>query len=356
MKFLVDLSVEADALMFKRLISKLKERGHEVILTARSIVEANKLQEYIGLKPHVFGEYSGTLEGKLIASSQRIYEMAKLVQKTNGKLDGVVSNTGIEACRLGFGLNTQVHTFHDHPNKEAMAQMKLTIPISTYVYAPWVIPKNNYTQFGLEDWQIVSYKGFLSTAWMPYETLDSKIVIDLKLDEDRPIIVFRHSEMKAAYLFGKHDITIEAVKMLAQQRPDIQFVTRPRYSIEELQLQFPTEYYPNVIILPEPVDMRSLLAKSIAHIGGGATMCLESAYLGIPTITSRPIMSPITDWLETQGLAHKAYTSDDIIYIFNNYISGKNSTDYQYKAKKVFGELEFPLDRLIENMERGNEK
>lgn len=351
MKFLIDLSVEADALMFKRLISSLKDRGHEIILTARSIVEANKLQEYIGLKPHVFGEYSGTLEGKLIASSKRIYEMAKLIQNTKGKLDGVVSNTGIEACRVGFGLNTRVHTFHDHPNKEAMAQMKLTIPLSTYVYAPWVIPISNYTQFGLKDWQIIGYKGFLAMAWMPFEKINPDILKDLKLDEDRPVIVFRHSEMKAAYLFGKQDITIEAVKMLAKQRPDIQFVSRPRYSIDEMQPQFPTELYPNVIILQDPIDMRSLLAKSIAHIGGGATMCLESAYLGIPTITCRPIMSPITDWLERQGLAEKAYTSDDIIYILNKYISGKNNTNYQEKAKKVFVDLEFPLDRLIYNME-----
>lgn len=350
MKFLIDLSVEADALMFKRLIRDLQERDHEIILTTRNIPESIKFQSYLGLKPHVIGEYSGTLEGKLLASSQRIYKMTKIVSQTKGKLDGVVSNTGIEASRVGFGLNTKVHTFHDHPNPEAAAQMKLTIPISTYVYAPWIIPRENYTKYGLKDWQVVSYKGFLAMAWMPYEKLNSDILAELNLDENRPVIVFRESEMKATYLFGKQDITIEAVKCLAKDMPDIQFVTRPRYSINELQSQFPTVKYPNVIVLREPMDMRSLMAKSVAHIGGGATMCLESAYLGVPTITSRPINSPITDWLENKGLAQKAYTAQGIVDIMTNMEC--NKAQYKCRSKEAFGDLEFPLDVLIENLER----
>lgn len=351
MKFLIDISVEADALMFKRLIAALQDRDHEIILTARNIPEAIKFQSYLGMTPHIIGEYTGTLEGKLLASSQRIYEMTKLVSQTKGKLDGVVSNTGIEASRVGFGLNTKVHTFHDHPNPEAAAQMKLTIPISTYVYAPWVISKDCYYDYGLKPWQVVSYKGFLAMAWMPYEKLNKNILSDIGLDEDRPVVVFRESETKAAYLFGKQDITIDAVNILAEDMPDMQFVTRPRYSINELQSQFPTAKYPNVTILQEPVDMRSLMAKSIAHIGGGATMCLESAYLGVPTITCRPITAPITDWLEEQGLAQKAITAQGIVDIMNNY--EYNTAEYRRRAKEAFADLEFPLETLIENMERG---
>lgn len=348
MNFLVDLSVESDALMFKRLINTLKTKGHNVLVTTRYIPEANNLQKFINVKSTIVGNYSSTLEGKLLSSAERIVELTKLIMlKFNGHIDGVVSNTGVEASRVGFGFNCKVHTFHDHPNKEAEAQMKLTIPLSTYVYAPITISKSEYLKYGLKEWQIVSYNGFLSMAWMPYEKLNDNILEDLHLDKNKKIIVFRESETKSSYLYGKSDITLPAIKNLSNMMPDVQFVTRPRYSWTELTYYF--KDCSNVTVFKDPIDMRSLFAKSTYHIGGGATMCLESAYLGIPTITCRPINSPITDYLEKQCLAVKAVTEHEIVKIVTNNIDSNNK--YKRKSKNIFSKLEFPLDKLINNME-----
>lgn len=349
MKFLIDLSVEADALMFRQLIERLQERGHQVVLTARRIREANRLQWFLGLNPLIIGRYAGTLQEKLLTSALRVHDMTRAVLKRMDGLDGVISNTGVEACRVGFGLKASVHTFHDHPQVEATAQMKLTIPICTYVYAPWVIPKSEYTRYGLPEEQVVHYKGFLNMAWMPNFKPDEDILRQLNLDLDRPVIVFRESEMKAAYLFGKHDITIPAIQQLAKKLPDWQFVTRPRYSAPMLRAYFPKKEYRNVTILPDPIDMRSLLAKATMFIGGGATMCLEAAYLGIPTITCRPIKAPITDFLINEGMAYEAHSVEDVVATFNSEVNH----DLILEAKRIFGEMEFPLDTLIANLERG---
>ncbi len=348
MNFLVDLSVESDALMFKRLINTLKMKGHNVLVTARHIPEANNLQKFINVESTIIGNYSSTLEGKLLYSAERIAELTKLVMlHFNGHIDGVVSNTGVEASRVGFGFNCKVHTFHDHPNKEAEAQMKLTIPLSTYVYAPVIIPKSEYLKYGLKKWQIISYNGFLSMAWMPYEKLNNNILDELHLDKNKKIIVFRESETKSAYICS--DITLPAIKKLSKMMPDVQFISRPRYSWEEL-----TNYFKecsNVTIFKSPIDMRSLFTKSTCHIGGGATMCLESAYLGIPTITSRQISSPITDFLESSGLAVKVGCVDELIETLK-LIYDNDSKCYKEQSHKIFSNMEFPLDILIDNMER----
>jgi len=337
--------------MFKRLIEKLLERGHEVLLTAREKVQAVDLYRYVGLEPCVIGKYATTLESKLVASAERIRDMTWFVLRKvgyDGKLDAVVSNTGVEACRVGFGLGAQVHTFHDHP--EAIHQMLLTIPLSTYVYVPWVIDRNIYVRYGLSAEQIVSYRGFLSLAWMPYVEVQKNVVESIGLNPDCPIVVFRESEVGAAYLFGKQDITLPAVKQLAQKHPDWQFIGRPRYETEPI-----IEYFKdcsNVTIFTKPIPLQSLWAETDLLIGGGATMCLEATWFGTPTISCRPVTSPITDYLKSVGLAFDAKTVKDAVRLSEEKIGKWN----KYLARKVYDGMEFPLEQLVRNIEEGKKR
>jgi predicted glycosyltransferase len=348
MRVLVDLCVEADGLMFKNLVDELTNRGHKVLLTTRAKVHLPELFSYLGLKPHVVGRYAVTLEGKLVASGERVAEMAKLVLREFGGLDAVVSNTGVEACRVGFGLGAQVHTFHDHP--EAIHQMLLTIPLSTYVYVPWVIDRAVYVRYGLRAESIVSYHGFLVAAWMPHIKLDEHVLEKFGLDPDRPVVVFRESEVGAAYLFGKKDITLPAVKKLAKRHLEWQFVGRPRYESEMVKRYF--RDCPNVWVPEHPIPLQSLWPKSSLLVGGGATMCLEATWFGTPTITCRPITSPITDWLKSVGLAWEAKTTEEAVSLAEEKI-GKHNREL---ARKVYGEMEFPLEQVIRNIEGGKSR
>jgi len=347
-KILVDLCVESDGFMFKRLVDRLEDRGHEVLVTAREKVQAVDVYRYAGLKPHIVGKYATTLEGKLLASAKRIYEMSKLVLSELKGLDAVVSNTGVEACRVGFGLGAQVHTFHDHP--EAIHQMLLTIPLSTYIYVPWVINRNIYVRYGLGVEQIVSYRGFLTIAWMPHMEVQKNVAEFLGLDPDRPLVVFRESEVGAAYLFGRKDITLPAVKQLAEKHPEWQFVGRPRYESEPVIKYF--KNCPNVKIYTKPIPLQSLWPETDLLIGGGATMCLEATYFGTPTISCRPITSPITSYLKSVGLAYDAKTVKDVINLSEEKIGKRN----EFLAREIYGGMEFPLEQLIRNIEEGRRR
>jgi len=329
--------------MFKELFERLVERGHKVLLIARDKVQAVDLYREEGLDPIIVGQYAKTLEGKLIESSKRIYKMTDVILRELKGLDAIVSNTGVEASRVGFGLGASVHTFHDHP--EAIHQMLLTIPISTYVYYPWVIPEDLYLKLGLSIENLVPYKGFLSMAWMPKIKVDEEIITKLGLVLDRKLVVFRESELGAAYLFGRGEITLQAVKELAMKEKRTQFVARPRYSSSILESYF--KGIENVTIFRSPIDLQSLLAKASLLIGGGATMCLESTYFGTPTILTRQITAPITDYLNKVGLATKAHSVDEVISLSKKVIRKRN----EKLAKKIYGEMEFPLDRLIANIE-----
>ena len=114
LKVLCDLCVESDGLMFKSLIERLRKNGHRVMVTSRK-PEAIEVHDSIGVGNRPIGEYAYTKEAKLAASSLRIHKITNLILKEWGNLDAVVSNTGIEACRVGFGLGAKIHNFHDHP-------------------------------------------------------------------------------------------------------------------------------------------------------------------------------------------------------------------------------------------------
>jgi len=343
MRVLIDLCVESDGLMFKELMDRLLDRGHDVLLTARKKINAIEFYRYLGLDPHVVGLYSTTRKGKLLASAQRIYEMAKLVLSELGGLDAVVSNTGVEACRVGLGLGASVHTFHDHP--EAIHQLLLTIPLSNYVYVPWVIDRGVYIKYGLSIRAIINYRGFLTLAWMPHLEVDEDVLQKLGLNPEKPVVVFRESEVGAAYLFGREAFTLPAIKKLAEKMADTQFVARPRYSASRLQKYF--NKCPNVKVFVEPIPLQSLLAKASLLVGGGATMCLEATYFGTPTITCRPIKSPITDFLNNSGLAWEANSAEEILALAEEKIGRRN----EELAGKVYGDMEFPLEELIKNIE-----
>jgi len=345
MNVLVDLSVVADALMFKKFIEILRTRGHRVLVTYRGIRELHNVQLGLGLEGVLCGGYGHDLESKLLASSRRIAAMADLVHIfLEGKLDAVVSNTGVEACRVGFGLAARVHTFWDHP--QAIPQAKLTLPLSSYVYYPWTIDDRCLEEHGVSADRRVPYKGFLHLAWVRDVPVNESIVADLGLNPDQSVILFRHSETGAAYLFGRKDITIDAVTFLAKQHPECQFVTKLRYRTDD-----PRELFRglrNVHVYDRFIDLQSLVAKASLVVGGGATINLEASFYGVPIIACRQIDSPIDDFLSRNGFAFKASTVQDVVEHFNETNLDEKRVAH---AEAVYHDMWFPLDKLIMNVE-----
>jgi len=155
--------------------------------------------------------------------------------------------------------------------------------------------------------------------------------------------------MGAAYLFGRTDISLPALKQLAEEHADWQFVVRPRYGPKTLKRHLAGSIdYTNIKIFTAPIDLQSLLAKADLLLGGGATMCLEAAYYGTPVITCRPIASPITNWLERAGLAWKGKTVESTIALAEDHIRYRTTET----ARKAYSGMQFPLKSLIRNIER----
>ncbi|GAG93138.1 unnamed protein product, partial [marine sediment metagenome] len=225
-KILIDLTCEGGALLFNSMIRNLKERGHEVHVTSRRYEKANQLQKKLGLDVTVLGEHGGaSLYGKLMSYAERVKLLGDYLASND--IDSVISNAGPSVCRAGYGLGLKVYTWNDMP--EAEAQTRLTIPLSTWVFTPWIIPLGEFTKYGITEERIFQYQSLYPLMWLPEIKVNKYILDDLGLDPDRPVIVFRESERRAAYLLGREPIVIQSVRTLAEKYPEKQFITRSRY-------------------------------------------------------------------------------------------------------------------------------
>jgi len=342
MKFLVDLTCEGGALLFYSLIRRLQEKGHEVYITSRHYDKANELQKSLGLKASIIGRHGGaSLYGKLRAYALRVERLADYLIEHN--VDAVVSNAGPEICRVGYGLGLKVFTWNDMP--EAEAQTRLTVPLSTWVFTPWIIPKEEFTKYGISGGHIYQYPALYPMAWLPNIKVDDKIVQKLALSSENPIILFRESEGRAAYLLDKKSIVLSAVRTLAEKHRGWQFISRARYDAGELKSEL--KDLPNTYIFDEPIDMQSLLAKADFLIGGGATMNIEAAYYGTPVIACRQIEVRYERFLIQAGLAIKAHSDRHIVELAERVLGNRNDD----LARRVFGRMHYPLEEIIEIME-----
>jgi predicted glycosyltransferase len=322
MRVLVDCATPKSALFFHPIIEKLKKRGCEVGVTTRAYAETIGVLERLGIEHHVLGKHGGeTLQGKLEAHIERLVSLTKFVKEFKPQV--VVNLMNPESSRVAFALNTPLMCFADIP--EATHVAKLTIPLATKVFSPWIIPKKAFLKYGLEHRQIYQYHALDPVVWLRRHKVDENILEKLGLKSSKPVIVFRSSETKSAYLRGYRDLTSEAMKQLNKDK--FQLLDIPRYKSHEV------------------LDTQSLLAKCTVLIGGGGTMNCEAAYYGTPVIDCRAVDTYYMRFLRKMRLAARALTVEKIVKETEKAVkSGKNTE----QAKRVFGQMEFPLKEITE--------
>ena len=188
MKIWIDILTPKHTLFFEPLYRDLAKDGHQLLLTTRIYREAEEALELKKLPFQVVGEHGGASRiGKLLASGRRIVKLAQMVDDWHP--DTAVSFSSPEASRVAFGLGVPHVTANDSPHIRPVA--RLTIPLSRYVCSPWIIPRKIWLSFGALPEGIVRYKALDAAAWLKRQKPNPRVLRQLSLDKDRPIIVLR---------------------------------------------------------------------------------------------------------------------------------------------------------------------
>jgi len=338
-------------MFFRPFINKIKDRGRTVLVTAREGEGYKEVVDLLNLYRIEFvnrGFFGGAnLGDKLKASIHRQLALMEYIEKCN--ITKLVCLCSVDANRVAFGLGIPIINFYDIPLsdhtsdfRKALPQARLTLPLSTKAFRPYMVPQNIFERFSLEPDQIFSYNFLDVVAWLHDFKPDIKFfndfLISRGLDVRKKTVVVREEEFKASYVAKKYPMLYDGLKLI-KDKMDVNIILIPRYEAEALKL-----LVPYATVLEEKMVIQHLLAYADLFIGGGGTLNSEACYFGTPVISTRSFISHYDKLLIDSGLMEKADTAEELLEKAQNIISKRHD------PKPLFDTMSFDMDTIIDEI------
>jgi predicted glycosyltransferase len=352
MSVLFDLDMGKWALFFIPIIKELKKRNIKTIITSRSGKGYSELNDILDLYEMNYisvGEFGGdNLESKLKASIDRQIKLIQIIKKY--KVKKVVSGSVVDVSRVGFGLGVGVINFYDMPIKGyvtnlelALPQIKLSIPLSTKVFKPFVVPDEVYLRLGLEKEQIIEYNFIDPLIWLKDFKFDKDYLDNFyrgyNIDRNKFTIVIREEEYKSSYVDKKYPFLYEVIPEI-YEKFNVNIIVIPRYESNYLKKEFPFAY-----VIDEKIKLQHLLKDVDLFIGGGGTINTESCFLGTQTISTRSFISHYDKWQIDNNLMFWTNNKEELINLI------KKAIEFKLKPNtKILETLEVDLELLVNNI------
>ena len=352
MNILFDIDMGKWALFFIPIIKKLQNLGINTIITSRGgkgYNELNNILDLYNIDYISIGKFGGKkLENKLKASLFRQEKLIEIIKKY--KINKVISGCVVDINRVAFGLGIENINFYDMPLadhttniKKALPQIRLTIPLSTKIFKPFVVPDEVILKFGLEKDQIIEYNFIDPLIWLKDFKFNrdyvKKIYKKYNINRNKFTIIVREEEYKASYVNKKYPFLYEALSEI-YNKFNANIIIIPRYESEYLKKEFPFAY-----ILEEKIILQHLLKDADLFIGGGGTINTEACFLGTPTISTRSFISHYDKWQIDNNLMVWTNNKKELLNYVKSAFNGELKPD-----KNKIKAMEINIDKIIEEI------
>ena len=340
MKVWFDVLTPKQLLFFEPMIKRIK-KNHTVLCTSRDYQQVTQLAKIRDLKLKIIGKHGGTKRhDKLNASLHRSKSLSLRIKQFSP--DITVSFCSPEAARVSYGLGISHICFSDSPH--ATAVMRLVVPLVQKLLIPWIIPKKEFTKFGIDNKDIVSYRA-----------IDAAIIAKRKISKNnktrskknvRKIILVRVEEEYASYS-TKRRPAIPIIKEILKNFSNEEIVVMGRYSSQVKHLE--QVFGKKIRVLNKVVDSKKLLENTDVFIGSGGTMTAESALLGIPTISYNAVPNIIEAYLVKKKLVIRKTNPKQIANSIEKILRSSN-LGIKKRSKKMMNSMEDPYLTLVKTM------
>ena len=193
LKIWFDVLTPKQLLFFEPMIKRIK-KTNTVLCTSRDYDQVTQLAKIRNLKLVIVGKHGGSKRhDKLNASLHRAKSLSIKIKRFSP--DITISFCSPEAARVSYGLNIDHICFSDSPHADAV--MRLVIPLVQKLLIPWIIPKKEFTKFGINIKDI-----------MHYRAIDAAIISKRRISKNRKklaeeskknVILVRVEEEYASY-------------------------------------------------------------------------------------------------------------------------------------------------------------
>jgi len=337
LKIWIDILTPKQLLFSEPIIEKLGQK-HDILCTSRQYNEVTKLAKIRHFDLIFVGKHGGgDKKSKLKASIERIEKLSKKIK--NFEPDVVISFGSPEAARISFGLGIKHIMFCDSPHANAV--MRLTLPLIQKLLIPYVIPKKEFSKFGINEKDIVQYKAIDAVVTMQRK-INQNIISPFKNNNKKNILI-RVEEEEASYT-SKSSKIIPIIKKIANDYKDENIIVLGRYTQQIINLQ--KIMGKKIKVIKMSFDGKYLLNDTDVFIGSGGTMTAESALMGIPTISYNAVPNIIENFLVKKSLVKREINPKKVSNEIKRIFARKNDQN-QKRAKKVVKQMEDPIEKLI---------
>ena len=337
MKIWIDILTPKQLLFSEPIIEKLGQK-HDILCTSREYNEVTKLAKIRHFDLIFVGKHGGgDKKSKLKASIERIEKLSKKIKKFEP--DVVISFGSPEAARISFGLGIKHIMFCDSPHANAV--MRLTLPLIQKLLIPYVIPKKEFSKFGINEKDIVQYKAIDAVVTIQRK-INQNIISPFKNNNKKNILI-RVEEEEAAYT-SKSSKIIPIIQKIANDYKDENIIVLGRYIQQIINLQ--KIMGKKIKVIKMSFDGKYLLNDTDVFIGSGGTMTAESALMGIPTISYNAVPNIIENFLVKKSLVKRETNPKKVSNEIKRIFARKNDQN-QKRAKKVVKQMEDPIEKLI---------
>jgi len=340
LKIWFDVLTPKQLLFFESMIKRVK-KNHTVLCTTRDYSQVTHLAKIRDLKLTIIGKHGGSKRhDKLNASLHRAKSLSLRIKKFSP--DITVSFCSPEAARVSYGLGIIHICFCDSPH--ATAVMRLVIPLVQKLLIPWIIPKKEFTKFGIDGKDIISYRA-IDAAVIAKRQISKNNKTKSKKNRRKTILV-RVEEEYASYSIKKRP-AIPIIKEIIKKFSDEEIVVMGRYTSQVRHLE--QVFGKKIRVLSKVIDSKILLENTDVFIGSGGTMTAESALLGIPTISYNAVPNIIEAYLVKKKLVKREINPKRLVNSIEKILEHPN-LEIKKRSKKILNSMEDPYPILVKTM------
>jgi predicted glycosyltransferase len=279
MRIWFDMTASAHPVVFRPIINRLRQDGHEVSITARDYAQTIGLLRLQGLDAMVVGRHAGASRARKVAALAG--RTTKLHRWAKASFDLAVAHGSNDLALAAAWAGIPAVNMFDY--EFAVQQHHIGCRLARRVITPDAIPPSRLARFGATGEKLHQYPGLKEEYYLADFEPDPTILHQLGVDGERVVVVVRPPPDVSLYHRKSNPLFPRVLNFLGD-RDDVQAVVLPRTEAQRQHVR--TLRLPSVVVAEGAVDAQSLIAAADLVVSAGGSMNREAVALGVPVYTT----------------------------------------------------------------------
>ena len=283
MRVWIDVTNSPHVAFFRPLVELLRDRGHDVSITAREFAQTLELLDDAGLQHTVLGppHAGASRAAKARAMAARLRALRRFARGRGFEL--ALSHASHELPLVARSLGIPSSYAFDY--EFALAQHGLGCRAATRVVVPDAIPQARLSRLGARERKVVRYPGLKEEYYLHGFRPDPSVLDAARRSiASRVLAVVRTPPEVSLYHRGDTSVFANVLRRLDDRRRTCRLSSCPRTPAQRDALHARAS---TSLVVPErAVDALSLVALADLVVSAGGTMNREAVALGTPVYTT----------------------------------------------------------------------